>query len=140
MGAIPQYNRLLPNSTSSNTHLPFAIQYPTSESMNQNEETVKNRRFKDRFIYRKSTDYPLDTTYTPPISGIAFKNVDNTSVSLDYQVYWEADIATGAFGLRSTGVRSVVGITLNALHTALMRYTIANNLTITTYLQVSWHF
>jgi hypothetical protein len=60
--------------------------------------------------------------------------LDNSSLSLDYQVNWESDVQYSPYGLDA---RSAVAVTINALSTALLRYSIANNLTLATYLQVT---
>ena len=130
MGSIPQYN---PSQTSNNTYLPFAVQYATSDAMDQNDIAIKDKRYADRFIYRKESDYPLDTTYTLPLAGIKFSSVNNST--LDYIVNWESSSGQSN-RFQASSARSAVGITLNALHTALLRYSISNNLTISTFLQV----
>ena len=134
MGSIPQYN---PSQTSNNTYLPFAVQYATSDAMDQNDIAIKDKRYADRFIYRKESDYPLDTTYTLPLAGIKFNSVNNST--LDYIVNWESSSGQSN-RFQASSARSAVGITLNALHTALLRYSISNNLTISTFLQVNSFF
>jgi hypothetical protein len=70
LGSIPQFDKNSFTMTNdSESFLPFAVPYASSDEMDQNDIAIKQKRYNDRFVYRKSSDYPLDTTYQLPISG-----------------------------------------------------------------------